>query len=55
MLKNMIARKRGIDVCVAAAEELPFKRTSFDFVLLVTTICFLQNPVQALQEAKKEK
>jgi len=48
-----IARKRGIEVYEAAAEELPFNRASFDFVLLVTTICFLQNPVQALQEAKR--
>ncbi len=48
-----IARKRGLKVYKALAEELPFDSESFDFVLLVTTICFLENPVQALKEARR--
>ena len=48
-----IARKRGIDVHEAMAEALPFDDESFDFVLMVTTICFLENPLQALKEAKR--
>jgi ubiquinone/menaquinone biosynthesis C-methylase UbiE len=48
-----IARKRGIKVYEARAEKLPFDSESFDFVLMVTTICFLQNPIQALREAAR--
>jgi ubiquinone/menaquinone biosynthesis C-methylase UbiE len=48
-----IARKRGIIVVEAMAEDLPFDNVSFDFVLMVTTICFLRNPLQGLQEAKR--
>ena len=48
-----MARKRGIDVREARAEALPFRDESFDFVLMVTTICFLEDPLQALAEAKR--
>jgi SAM-dependent methyltransferase len=48
-----MARKRGIDVREARAEALPFDDKSFDFVLMVTTICFLKNPIQALEEIKR--
>ena len=47
------ARKRGIAVYEAKAENLPFGAESFDFVLMVTTICFLENPVQALKEVRR--
>ncbi|MEK7396818.1 MAG: methyltransferase domain-containing protein [Candidatus Poribacteria bacterium] len=48
-----VAQNRGIQVYEAKAEELPFESESFDFVLMVTTICFLQDPMQALKEAKR--
>ncbi|NQE44678.1 Ubiquinone/menaquinone biosynthesis C-methyltransferase UbiE [ANME-1 cluster archaeon GoMg2] len=48
-----IARKRGITVYEAKAEELPFDNDSFDFILMTTTICFLQNPMPALQESRR--
>ena len=48
-----IARKRGIIVVEAMAGDLPFDDASFDFVLMVTTICFLQNPIQGLEVAKR--
>lgn len=48
-----MARKRGIEVYEARAEELPFDDESFDFVLMVATLCFLQNPLQALREARR--
>lgn len=47
------ARQRGIEVYEARAEALPFQGESFDFVLMVTTICFLEKPLQALAEAKR--
>jgi ubiquinone/menaquinone biosynthesis C-methylase UbiE len=48
-----IALKRGIEVCEAKAEELPFGSETFDFVLIVTTLCFLENPFRAIQEVKR--
>ncbi|KAF5433657.1 Ubiquinone/menaquinone biosynthesis C-methylase UbiE [Candidatus Methanophagaceae archaeon] len=48
-----IARKRGITVYEAKAEELPFDNDSFDFILMTTTLCFLQNPMHALQESTR--
>jgi ubiquinone/menaquinone biosynthesis C-methylase UbiE len=47
------ARERGIQVCLAAAEELPFVDQSFDFVLMVTTICFLDNAEKAFKEINR--
>ncbi|AEB67506.1 MULTISPECIES: class I SAM-dependent methyltransferase [Methanothrix] len=47
------ARARGIEVIYALAEALPFRDESFDFVLMVTTVCFLDDPLLACQEAKR--
>ena len=38
-----LARKRGLHVYDAVAERLPFESEQFDFVLMVTTICFLDD------------
>jgi ubiquinone/menaquinone biosynthesis C-methylase UbiE len=48
-----IARSRGITVYNSKAENLPFDDETFDFVLMVTTICFLQDPLQALKEIRR--
>ena len=48
-----MARKRGINVHEGRAEALPFDDESFDFVLMMTTICFLEDPLLALEEAKR--
>ena len=48
-----IARERGIRVYEAKAETLPFQDNSFDFALMVTTLCFVENPLQALGEIKR--
>ncbi len=45
-----LARQRGIDVHVGRAEQMPFANRSFDFVLIVTTICFLSDVPAALRE-----
>ena len=37
-----ISRKRGIQVYEGVAEQLPFKDKIFDYILMVTTICFLE-------------
>ncbi len=45
------ARKRGVDVIDGIAEALPFPDSKFDFVLMVTVLCFLDDVVSSLQEA----
>jgi ubiquinone/menaquinone biosynthesis C-methylase UbiE len=48
-----IARSRGITVYDSTAENLPFDDNTFDFALMVTTICFLEDPLQALREIRR--
>jgi SAM-dependent methyltransferase len=45
------AEKRGISVYPGVAEDLPFPDCDFDFVLLVTTICFVDDIVRTFREA----
>ena len=46
-----IARKRGVEVIEGVAESLPFPDESLDYLLMVTTICFVDDPEKALREA----
>ena len=46
-----VARKRGIDVIGAVGEDLPLADSQFDFVLMVTTICFLDDIAASFKEA----
>ena len=46
-----IASKRGIDVIEGMAEKLPYEDSGFDFVLMVTVICFLDDIAGAFAEA----
>ena len=48
-----IAQKRGIQVLDGIAEELPFDDSRFDFVLMVTTVCFVDDINKALLEAHR--
>jgi len=48
-----IARSRGITVYDSKAENLPFHDSAFDFALMVTTICFLEDPIKALKEIRR--
>ncbi|KPJ61092.1 MAG: methyltransferase type 11 [Latescibacteria bacterium DG_63] len=44
------AQERGIQVLVGVGEHLAFADNCFDFVLLITTICFLDDVSAALAE-----
>ncbi|WP_289021964.1 class I SAM-dependent methyltransferase [Desulfobacter postgatei] len=46
-----IARLQGIDVHSGVAENLPFSDSRFDFVMMVTTICFVDDIVKSFREA----
>lgn len=45
------ARMQGINVYPGVAEELPFSDGRFDFVLMVTTICFVDDVIESFREA----
>jgi ubiquinone/menaquinone biosynthesis C-methylase UbiE len=45
-----LARSRGLRIIAGCAEDMPFKSASADYVLMVTTICFLSDPERALRE-----
>lgn len=45
-----IARKRGIKVIKGIGEDLPLDDESFDMVLMVTTLCFLDDVNKAFSE-----
>ena len=48
-----IARRRGIQAIYGVAEKLPFADSSFDLVLMVTTICFLDDIASAFAEVNR--
>lgn len=45
-----LARARGIEVVEGVAEKLPYEEATLDSVLMVTTICFVDDPQLALSE-----
>jgi len=45
------ARRQGINVYPGIAENLPFPDGRFDFVLMVTTICFVDDVIMSFREA----
>jgi SAM-dependent methyltransferase len=46
-----LAGSRGIGIVAGVAERLPLKNQACDLVLMVTTLCFLDDVVAALREA----
>jgi len=45
------AGMQGINVYPGVAEELPFSDGRFDFILMVTTICFVDDVIKSFREA----
>ena len=50
---GLMARRRGIDVLRGRAEALPLASGSCSCVLMVTVICFLEDPAAALRELRR--
>jgi ubiquinone/menaquinone biosynthesis C-methylase UbiE len=48
---RQIAQSRGVKAINGVAEELPYENNKFTFILMVTTICFLDDIKTAFQEA----
>jgi len=47
------AAARGIDVVEGVAEKLPFPDNSFDYAIVVTTLCFVDSPAAMLTETRR--
>jgi SAM-dependent methyltransferase len=45
-----LAKRKGIDVAPGVAEKLPYRDEEFDFALMVTTVCFLDDMDLAFRE-----
>lgn len=50
---SKMAQERGIAVLNSVAESVPFHDSNFDFVLMVTTVCFLSDIPKAFSEANR--
>jgi ubiquinone/menaquinone biosynthesis C-methylase UbiE len=48
-----IARLRGVDARLGRGESLPFKNSSFDYAVLIITLCFVKKPFRVLAEARR--
>lgn len=50
---SKIAQRRGMEVVGGAAEAIPFANSTFDFALMVTTICFVDDLESSFKEAHR--
>ena len=48
-----IAISRGVNVVAGTAESIPVEDGSYDYALMVTTVCFLDSPETAFREARR--
>jgi SAM-dependent methyltransferase len=48
-----IAKHHEIEVVVGEGEHLPYRAGSFDYVLMMTVICFLDNPFAVFHEVNR--
>lgn len=46
-----LARERGVDTREGVGEALPYGDREFDRVVMITTICFVEDPLQCCREA----
>jgi len=49
----VMAKQHGVEVVLGEAEHLPYHAGSFDFVLMMTVICFLDDIHRAFHEAHR--
>lgn len=48
-----IAERRGIQTHIGKAEDMPFDTDTFDYAVMVTTLCFLDDIPKALAESRR--
>jgi len=48
-----LAKKRNVKVVQGVGEKLPFKNDSFHFILIMVTLCFLNDVSKVIHESKR--
>ena len=48
-----LAKSRGVEVIQAMGEYLPFRDKCFDYILIALSLCFFDNPMSVLREARR--
>jgi len=48
-----LARERGVDARLGVGEELSFKDFTFDYVAIIFTLCFVQDPGKVISESTR--
>jgi len=48
-----LAKDRGVEVIQAMGEYLPFRDKCFDYILIALSLCFFDNPMDILREARR--
>lgn len=48
-----LAARRGVDARKGKGEDLPYEADSFDYAVLIFTICFIENPAKVIAEAAR--
>jgi ubiquinone/menaquinone biosynthesis C-methylase UbiE len=48
-----MAEKRGVKTVHGYGENLPFEDETFGCILIIVTLCFVENPLAVLREAKR--
>lgn len=48
-----LARARGVNARIGSGEELPFDDATFDYVAIIVTLCFVQDPEKVIAEAAR--
>lgn len=48
-----IARSRGVKAKIGSGEDLPFADHFFDYVAIINALCFVNDPIKVLEEAKR--
>jgi len=49
----LMAKRRGIEVVCGEGEHLPYREGSFDYVLMMTVICFLEDVMAVFREVHR--
>lgn len=48
-----VAKSRGIDVRLGRGEKVPFPDGSFEYTVIIITLCFVKNPIKVISEAAR--
>jgi ubiquinone/menaquinone biosynthesis C-methylase UbiE len=45
-----MAKRKGVEVVIGEGEHLPYSDCSFDYILMITVVCYLDDPLTVFRE-----